>query len=91
MPVATEVTIELYGIARRRAGVAEARVAATTRGAALLALERGQPGVAGEGGREGRLVLPWRASLGGGRFVEDPSTPLEPGARVLVLSGIAGG
>jgi molybdopterin converting factor small subunit len=85
------VTLELFGIARRRAGTPEVVVDAATLGEALRALERAHPAVGGEVVRDGRLAPTWRASLGGARFVDDPATPLPADARVLLLSGQAGG
>jgi molybdopterin converting factor small subunit len=85
------VTLELYGIARKRAGRAEFRASADTLGEALLALERAHPALSGEVVREGRLAAPWRASLDGKAFVDDPATPLRADARVVILSGLAGG
>jgi len=84
------VTLELYGIARRRAGVAEVAVDAATLGEALARLEERYPSLGGEVVRGGRLVSHWRATVGDG-FVEDPATPLARGARVAILSGLAGG
>jgi molybdopterin converting factor small subunit len=85
------VTLELYGIARRRAGVAEVDVAAGTLGEALAGLERRFPALSGEVVAGGRLAAHWRASVEGRAFVDDPATPLPPGARVAILSGLAGG
>jgi molybdopterin converting factor small subunit len=85
------VTLELYGIARRRAGVAHVATDAATLGAALFDLERRYPSLSGEVVAGGRLAPHWRASLSGRAFVEDPATPLPPGTRVAILSGIAGG
>jgi molybdopterin converting factor small subunit len=85
------VTLELYGIARRRAGVPEVSMAAATLGEALRRLEERYPALSGEVVRAGRLAPHWRASLEGKAFVEDPATPLSSGARVAILSGLAGG
>jgi molybdopterin converting factor small subunit len=86
-----EVTLELYGIARRRAGTASVSVRAATLGQALAALEEAHPALSGEVVRSGRLAPHWRASLDGKAFVEEPATPLPAGAKVLVLSALAGG
>ena len=85
------VTLELYGIARRRAGTETVTVAAGTLSEALLALERAHPALSGEVVRAGRLAPHWRASLEGGRFLETADAPLPPGSHVVILSGLAGG
>ncbi len=85
------VTLELYGIARRRAGREVVAVAAETLGEALVALEREHPSLAGEVVSGGRLAGHWRANVGGKAFVDAPETPLANGTRVLILSGLAGG
>jgi molybdopterin converting factor small subunit len=86
-----EVTLELYGIARRRAGTDAVRVPAGTLSEALCALERACPALAGEVVRDGRLAPHWRASLDGKRFLDGPDSALPAGSRVLILSGLAGG
>jgi len=85
------VTLELYGIARRRAGTEAVTVAATTLSEALAALERACPALSGEVVRGGLLAPHWRASLEGTRFLDDADEPLPPGARVVILSGLSGG
>ena len=85
------VTLELYGIARKRAGAETVMVAATTLSQALLALEALYPSLAGEVVRAGRLAPHWRANIDGTRFVEGDDAPLAPGSRVVILSGLAGG
>ena len=85
------VTLELYGIARKRAGTETVRVEAATLREALAALERTCPRLSGEVVRDGCLAPHWRASLDGKRFVDAPEDALPAGARVLILSGLAGG
>lgn len=85
------VTIELYGIARRRAGLATATVDAPTLAAALSALSARAPALEGEILRAGTPVAPWRVSLDGERFLTDPAAPLADGTRLLLLSSLAGG
>jgi molybdopterin converting factor small subunit len=87
----SRVVLELYGIARRRAGREEVAVEAATLGEALCALVREVPDLEGEVVRDGELLADWRANLSGARFVRAPTTPLPPGSRVLILSAIAGG
>lgn len=89
--VVARVTVELYGIARRRAGADAVALEAATLGEALSALEAAHPALAGEVVSGGRLAPHWLANLDGREFVEAPGTPLPPGARVLLLSALAGG
>jgi sulfur-carrier protein len=86
-----DVTLELYGIARRRAGTDVVTVAAGTLSEALCALERAHPALAGEVVSGGRLAPHWRASLDGKCFLDLPDAALPAGSRVLILSGLAGG
>ena len=85
------VTLELYGIARRRAGTEAVTVAATTLSEALAALECAFPALSGEVVCGGLLAPHWRASLDGTRFLTDAEEPLPPGSRVVILSGLSGG
>lgn len=85
------ITLELYGIARRRAGTDRVTVDADTLSEALLALERACPALAGEVVTAGRLAPHWRASLDGGRFLDATNEVLPPDARIVILSGLAGG
>ena len=85
------VTLELFGIAARRAHRSEVPVEASTLGEALVALERECPALAGEVVRAGRLAPHWVASVDGRRFIDAPDVALAEGARVLVLSSLAGG
>jgi molybdopterin-guanine dinucleotide biosynthesis protein A len=85
------VTVELYETARQRAGLAEVEVEAETLGEALRELARRCPALDGDVVHDGRPAPHWRTSLGGDRFVDDPSTPLHPGDALLVISALAGG
>ncbi len=85
------VHVELYGIARLRAGAARADLEATTLGELLRALAACHPELEGEVIRDGALVEGWLISLNGERFLDDPATPLPDRARVLLLSAQAGG
>lgn len=80
------VRVELYGLARLRAGVAEATVAAGTVGDALAVACPGLGVI-----RDGRVSPEYLVSVGGGRFVTDPATPLNDGDVLLVLGADAGG
>jgi molybdopterin converting factor small subunit len=85
------VTFELFGIARTRAGVASTRVQADTLGVALRALAEAYPALDGEIVVGDRTANGYLVSLGGERFIDDPAEALPSGARLLLLSGQAGG
>jgi len=76
------VRLELYGIARLRAGRPALDVDAASVGEALEALRRACPGL-----DPGHLLL----SLNGERFVSDPALRLAPGDTLVVLNAEAGG
>jgi molybdopterin converting factor small subunit len=82
--------VELLGIPRERAGVAELELEADTLGQLLIVLERRFPslGALVEAGRLHSSIL---ASLNGDRFVSDPLTRLSASDCVLILSADAGG
>ena len=85
------VTVELYGIAARRAGTDAVDVEADTLSEALREVERACPALAGEVVRDGATAPHWTTNLDGRCFVDEPATPLSDGARVLLLSSLAGG
>jgi molybdopterin converting factor small subunit len=82
--------VELLGIPRERAGVAELELEADTLGQLLIVLQRRFPslGALVEAGRLHSSIL---ASLNGDRFVSDPLTRLSASDCVLILSADAGG
>lgn len=86
-----QVTVELFGIPRARAGVAQTVVSGETLGEVLLALAQRYPALSetcldGAQLRDGYIV-----NLGGQRFVRDPLTSLSPGDVILLLSQDSGG
>lgn len=85
------VTFEMYGVARLRAGRDKVQVSAATLGAALGALETACPVLAGALIENGRLGRHYRLSLNGREFVSDPDRPLAEGDILIVLSAEAGG
>ena len=85
------VHVELFGIARSRAGVAAAEVEATTLGEALRRLAGQHTALADEIIDGDRPAAGYLVSLNGERFIDDPATPLDEGAALLILSGQAGG
>jgi len=82
--------VELLGVPRERAGVAELELQAETLGQLLAALTRRFPSLA-ELITADRLQPFVVANLNGDRFVSDPRTPLREGDSVLILSADAGG
>jgi molybdopterin converting factor small subunit len=82
--------IELLGVPRALAGVAECEFPATTLGDALARLAADYPALAALL-PEGRLHPALAANLNGDRFVRDPATPIEDDDALLILSADAGG
>jgi len=82
--------VELLGVPRERAGVAELELHADTLGQLLTALVVRFPSLAElitPKGLEPSVV----ANLNGDRFVRDPQTRLRQSDSVLILSADAGG
>jgi molybdopterin-guanine dinucleotide biosynthesis protein A len=75
-------TVELFGVARTKAGVASFDVPAGRLGDVLRAVEE-RTGLKLEGA--------YLASLNGRQFVREPSVPVGPAERVLVMDAAAGG
>lgn len=73
------ITIEFYGMARRRAGRAELRVTATTVAEALVS--------AGIDGTSPQYLF----SVNAGPFLSDLHAALKPGDHVVVIPADAGG
>jgi molybdopterin converting factor small subunit len=86
----TPITVELFGIPRRRAGRAEVRLPVGTVAETLRALEQTCPGLTGLI-EDNRLSRHYLLSLDGRHFVSDLDLPLKPGAHLLLLSADAGG
>jgi molybdopterin-guanine dinucleotide biosynthesis protein A len=85
--------IELYGIARQRAGREVVEVpASATLGEALALLAAEIPALVGPViSAEGGLAAGSVVSLDGERFVTDPATPIPAGKPLLLLPSSAGG
>ena len=82
--------VELLGLPRERAGVAELELEAATLGQLFAELTRRFPSLSDlliKQGMRPSIV----ANVNGDRFVMDPATPLEDDDRVLILSADAGG
>ncbi|MEX0704680.1 MAG: MoaD/ThiS family protein [Planctomycetales bacterium] len=85
------VRIELFGIPRRRAGVAAFDVAAGDLGSALREAGERFPAFARECLDGGRLRPGYLAAIDGRNFATDPATPLADGDSVQILSADMGG
>jgi sulfur-carrier protein len=86
------ITVELFGIPRQRAGVAKTEAAGTRLDEVVADLARRFPRLAEECFcDDGRLKSGTLANLNGRRFVTDPATALSPGDALLILSADAGG
>ncbi len=85
------VRVELFGMARRTAGVDATTAAGCRLGEVLADLSRRFPTLAERCFSPGRLRPGYVANVNGDRFVNDPTTPLCPGDCVLILSADAGG
>ena len=82
--------VELLGVPRERAGVAEIELQADTLGQLVAALAVRFPSL-GELITTDRLPPSVVANLNGERFVSDPGTQLKESDSVLILSADAGG
>jgi molybdopterin converting factor small subunit len=86
-----QVEVELFGIPRARAGVAQTSAVGGNLGDVLADLARKFPPLA-ETCIDGRTLRPgFIVNLGAERFVTAPETPLSDGDTVLLLSLDAGG
>jgi molybdopterin converting factor small subunit len=86
-----QVAVELFGIARARAGVARTTAQGQCLGDVLAHLGERYPALA-ESCIDGRQLRPsFLANVSGQRFVSAPETPLCEGDTVLLLSIDAGG
>lgn len=86
-----QVTVELFGIPRARAGISETVAFGATLGDVFLDLARRFPAL-GEACIDGcTLKAGYTANLRGERFVTDPATNLIEGDSILLLSLDAGG
>ena len=83
--------IELFGIARARAGREIVDVTAATLADAICALESTCPGLVPDVIDGGRLTDAFLVSLNGERFVRDPATELAEADVLLVLGAQMGG
>jgi sulfur-carrier protein len=86
-----QVVVELFGIARSRAGVARTLAEGPSLGDVLRDLARRFPELAGAC-IEGEQLRPgFIVNVSGNRFVSSPDTSLNAGDTVMLLSLDAGG
>ena len=85
------ITIELYGVARMRAGRGQLRLDVPTLGLACRELGSCHPNLAGSAVDGDRIGPACRVSLNGDRFVSDPATTLADGDVLIWLSADVGG
>ena len=85
------INVELFGIPRERAGIAQMQAEGARLDEVLADLARRFPRLADVCIAEGRLQTGYLANLNGERFVSDPSTVLAAGDSLLILSADAGG
>jgi hypothetical protein len=85
------ITIEFYGLPRRRAGRAEITTEARTVIEALEAVRAACPALADLLAPNGRLDSHYLISDNGERFVTNLTESVRPGARLLLLGADAGG
>jgi molybdopterin converting factor small subunit len=90
-PGAARVTIELYGIARLRAGCTSLEVSARDVAEALGALVQRCPRLEPEVVRAGLLREGFLANRNGECFLRDPSSLLAEGDTLLIVGSQAGG
>jgi molybdopterin converting factor small subunit len=86
-----QVAVELFGIPRARAGLAQTTAMGRNLGDVLADLAQKFPRLA-ETCIDGRSLRPgYIVNLGAERFVTAPETPLNEGDKVLLMSLDAGG
>ncbi|MBX3437990.1 MAG: MoaD/ThiS family protein [Planctomycetaceae bacterium] len=85
------VTVEFFGIARQRAGVASIEVDAGSIGEAFDRLAPQLPRWADACLARGQLKPIFRANLNARAFVADRNHPLRDGDHLLILAADAGG
>lgn len=85
------VMIELYGIARLRAGQETFEVEGKTLAEALFALSSLCPALDPSIVDQGRLANGYMVALNGAQITGDPSTNLRDGDVLVLLSADAGG
>ena len=86
-----QVTVELFGLPRQRAGQTKVVVDAATVAEALRALIVACPQLAGLTDEAGRVGPHFLVSIDGCEFIGNLQRELQSGERLLVMSADAGG
>lgn len=90
MTKGSNVTIELFGIPRHRAGIGEVVVAPGTIREALVSLQQTCPNLR-DLIRDGGLAPQYLLSVDGLSFIGDLNQVLAPGSHLILLSADVGG
>jgi len=91
-PGLPRVSVELFGVPRRRAGVGRVEVEAACLGDALRALARAVPILVNTVlSADGKLHPAYTTNLNGDVFTQDPAAPLRHGDKVILLAADVGG
>jgi hypothetical protein len=85
------VTVELFGLARHRAGRPELIAAGRTVSEVLDSVVRTCPGLRDLRAADGSLSRQYLVSVDGERFISDPSDACPAGSRLLILGADPGG
>jgi molybdopterin converting factor small subunit len=85
------VTVELFGLARLRAGVAEVRADGRTVADLLRSVVRQCPQLTGLVSDRGDVSRQYLVSIDGDRFIADTAEPIPAGCRLLILGADPGG
>lgn len=85
------ITVEFFGIARKRAGLASIEIDAESVGAALDILARRLPHWADACLDQGHLKKSFLANINGQAFVRDREHWLDDGDHLLILTADVGG
>ena len=86
-----QITVELYGVPRLKAGIPSVRVAASQVAEALQKLSELCPPLRDAIVTDGLVQPSLRLNLNGERFIDDHSTPLSDGDTLILMSADAGG
>ena len=85
------VTVELFGVARQRAGRAELMAEGRTVGALVKNVVHSCPGLANLLNADGSLSRQFLVSVDGERFIGNLDEEFPAGSRLLILGADAGG
>ena len=88
---ADRVTVELFGMARFRAGRSELLAGGRPVGELLCSVAEQCPTLADLFAEGGRVAKHYLVSVDGERFVDDPAEPVPAGSRLVILGADAGG